>query len=151
MKIRLLCVGAIRSVPLRALCEDYAGRLKRYVNLEVHECRQAAGGQPQAVAEESARLRAALDAGDHVWVLDQRGQQVTSPQLAKRLQLLENRSVKRLAILLGGAYGLSDDLRSSGEQMSLSPLTFPHELCRAIALEQLYRAYTILRGEPYHH
>ena len=69
----------------------------------------------------------------------------------KVLKDLELRSTKRLVLILGGAYGLSDEIRRRGTLLSLSKMTFPHELCRAVALEQLYRARTIQNGEPYHH
>jgi 23S rRNA (pseudouridine1915-N3)-methyltransferase len=103
------------------------------------------------VAEESARLLEAMAGPGAVWVLDERGRAVSSRGLAERLGQLECRAVKRLAIVLGGAHGLSAQVRRGGELLALSSLTFPHELCRAIILEQLYRARTIQRGEPYHH
>lgn len=152
MKIQLLCVGKLRDARLAGLCGEYAGRISRYGALEILEVKPArARSQTAAVAEESERLLAALRPGDCVWILDARGKLPDSPGLAARLSALEQRAVKRLVIVLGGAYGVSETMRARGECLSLSPLTFPHELCRAILLEQLYRARTIQRGEPYHH
>lgn len=153
MKILFVSVGKLRSAPLRKVCDEYLGRLQRYGTCEVLETKPAKAKDPAAAArEESAGLLAALSAGDKVWVLDERGTQETSPGLARRISELENRSAKRLAVLLGGAYGLDDSARARADWVwSLSKGTFAHELCRALALEQLYRARTIQRGEPYHH
>lgn len=152
MKLVLLCVGRVRNAELRSVCDEYAARLRRYGPFEIQECKAASAAHPaEGAAEESKRLLGALSSAEAVWVLDERGRQETSPALAARLSQLENRSVRNLTVVLGGAYGLSDDLRRRGEVLALSRLTFPHELCRAIVLEQLYRARTIQRGEPYHH
>jgi 23S rRNA (pseudouridine1915-N3)-methyltransferase len=152
VKLVLICVGKLRNAALRALCDDYARRLSRYGPFDVRECKAAGKADPNRAAEtESKNICAALTGVDALWVLDERGRQETSRGLAKRLTQLENRATKTLGIVLGGAYGLTDDVRRRGELVALSKLTFPHELCRAILLEQLYRARTIQRGEPYHH
>ncbi len=152
MKLVLLCVGKLRNAEVRALCGEYARRLSRYGSFDIRECKAAANADPARGAEaESRRLCAALAGMDAVWVLDERGRQETSRGLAARLTRLENRATKTLGLVLGGAYGLTDEVRRRGEVLALSKLTFPHELCRAILLEQLYRARTIQRGEPYHH
>ena len=152
MKIILLCAGKLRSAPLREVCADYAARLKRYGPFEVQEVKASSAREPERAArEECARLLDALQPGDRVWVLDERGKLCASRELARRVGELETRAVKRLVLVLGGAYGLTAEARQRGELLALSPLTFNHELCRAIILEQLYRARTIQRGEPYHH
>ena len=152
MKITLLCVGKLRGEAVRALCADYAARLKRYGTFEIEEVKASSAKEPaRAVAEECARLLEAIAPGDRVLVLDERGKFCSSVQLSRRLSELETRSTKRLIVLLGGAYGLNDEVRKRGELLALSPMTFNHELCRALILEQLYRARTIQRGEPYHH
>lgn len=152
MKITLLCVGKLRSEALRSVCDDFAARLRRYGSFEIQEVKAAQAREAAAgVREETERLLKALQPGDAVWILDERGKAVTSTGLAERLGALEQRSTKRLTVVLGGAYGLGEELKAKGERVSLSPLTFNHELCRAIVLEQLYRARTIQRGEPYHH
>ncbi|MFH0940141.1 MAG: 23S rRNA (pseudouridine(1915)-N(3))-methyltransferase RlmH [Planctomycetota bacterium] len=152
MKITLLAVGRVRHAAWRELCADYLLRLRRYGPAEVQEVKAAEVATPvQAGAEESRRLLAALDPRDKVIVLDERGAQITSPDLATCLQEAELRSVKRLIFVLGGAFGVNDAVRNRGRLLALSKLTLPHELCRVLALEQLYRARTIQRGEPYHH
>jgi 23S rRNA (pseudouridine1915-N3)-methyltransferase len=152
MKITLLCVGKLRSAPLKEVCADYLSRLQRYGAAEIEEVKAADSGSAEAsVAQESTRLLAALKPNDAVFILDERGAQMTSPELAELLNKQELRSVKRCVCVLGGAYGLSSEVRAKGKMIALSKLTLPHELCRALVLEQLYRARTIQRGEPYHH
>ena len=90
--------------------------------------------------------------GDLVVVLDERGKQVTSMGLAKQMESDLNRGFKRLVFVMGGAFGMTPELRVRATRVwSLSSLTLPHELARVLALEQLYRAMTILKGEKYHH
>lgn len=152
MKIRLLCVGKLRGKPLKQICADYEDRLRRYGGFEILEVKPADTREPdRAVNIESERLLRAIKPNDKIWVLDERGKETTSVALARALTKLENQSTGRLTVVLGGAYGLGDEIKARGELYSLSKLTFPHELCRAIVLEQLYRARTIQRGEPYHH
>jgi 23S rRNA (pseudouridine1915-N3)-methyltransferase len=150
MKLLLLAAGRIRSAPLREICAEYGERLRRYGAFEVLEVKSA-GGLEEAVALESRQMLAALAPSDQVLVLDERGSQMTSAELAGLLQASELRGVKRLVFMLGGAYGLSAEARQRGKNLSLSKMTLPHELCRAVLLEQLYLARTIQRGEPYHH
>jgi len=152
MKIVLLAVGRLRNASVRELCDDYLARLQRYGLAEVLEVKAAEARTPiQAVAEESERLLAALLPRDRVIVLDERGTQAASPDLALILKAAEMQAVKRLVFVIGGAFGVNDAVRKRGRILSLSKLTMPHELCRVLVLEQLYRARTIQRGEPYHH
>lgn len=152
MKIVLLALGKLKSAPLRELTHDYLSRLRRYGPTEIIELKAADPGLPnQAVAQESARILATIEPADKVFVLDERGLQVTSVELSKIIGNEELQAVKRMVFVLGGAYGFGDSVRARGRMLALSKLTFPHEFCRAIVLEQLYRARTILHGEPYHH
>ena len=152
MRLVLLAVGRLRSHPARELCADYLARLARYGPAGVEEVKAAdTGSAEQCVAQESARLLVALQPGDQVCVLDERGTQVSSTELCELLKTHEMRGTKRLVVVLGGAYGVSDAVRRRGKTLALSRLTLPHELCRVLVLEQLYRARTIQRGEPYHH
>jgi len=152
VKLILLCVGKLRSAPLRDVCDDYLSRLHRYGRAEIKEVKAADGMSPeQARTTESERLLKALESSDSVFILDERGQQISSRELADVLNKHELRNVKRAVFVLGGAYGMSNAVRAKGKLLALSRLTLPHELCRALFLEQLYRARTILKGEPYHH
>ena len=152
MKIKLICVGKVREAAVRTLCLEYETRLKRSGPMEIQEVRAAKVRDRQlALAEEEKRILTAFEPGDQILVLDERGRSYTSRGLAKDLDQYEINSVKRLVVVLGGAYGLTESMRGKGRLLSLSKLTFPHDLCRLIILEQLYRARSIQRGEPYHH
>ncbi len=151
MRLVLVAVGKLRSSAVRALCEDYLARLQRYGPAECIEVKAAEGPREQAVAQEGSRLLAALQPVDEVFVLDERGTATASVELSEKIQALEMRAVKRVVFLLGGAYGFSAEVRQGRKLLSLSKLTLPHELCRVLILEQLYRARTIQHGEPYHH
>jgi 23S rRNA (pseudouridine1915-N3)-methyltransferase len=152
MKIILFAVGRLRSAPLRDVCADYLERLKRYGPAEVLEVKAAESGSiDQRMAQEGERLLSALQPNDQVLVLDERGKQFSSEEWSQTLKGHELRSVRRMVLILGGAYGISAEVKRKGTLVALSKMTLPHELCRAVILEQLYRARTIQRGEPYHH
>jgi 23S rRNA (pseudouridine1915-N3)-methyltransferase len=152
MKIHVVAVGRMRNGPLREVCDDYIGRLKRYGPAEIIEVKPADDGDvARRVAQEAERVLGVLAPGDQVVALDERGKQMSSVELSELLKTLELRAIRRAVFIIGGAYGLSDEVRKKGILLSLSKMTLPHELCRAVVLEQLYRARTIQNGEPYHH
>lgn len=152
MKIVVLAVGKLRSKALKEICDEYLSRLKRYGAAEVVEVKASEGLAPEkAVEAECAQLLKNIEATDTVFILDERGKEYRSVELSQLIMSLEIKSIKRAIIVLGGAYGLNDMIRRKGSLVSLSKMTLPHELCRALLLEQLYRARTIQRGEPYHH
>lgn len=151
MRLLLLAVGKLRPA-YREACDDYLRRLGRTVAVEEREIREAgrAGSAARQREEEGSRLLEAIPAGHAVVVLDQGGETWSSETLAARLDRwrLEGRD---RAVVIGGAEGLAPKVRERADQIwSLGPLTLPHELARVIVAEQLYRAGTILRGEPYH-
>jgi len=154
MKLHLFCVGKLRGAAERALCEEYLARLQRYGPVALTETSAAKSAEPaKGRTEECNALLKSMDAAklSRVWILEERGKQVTSKGLAEKVVGLENQSTKSLGLVLGGAYGLDERVKARGELWALASLTFPHELCRVVLLEQLYRARTIQRGEPYHH
>ena len=152
MKTLLLAVGKLRSAPLHELCADYLRRLQRFGAADVKEVKASTRPDArQAVAEECERLEEALESSDRVFILDETGAQLTSREMADLLAAAERDAVKRAVFVLGGAYGLTAEMKSRGKKIGLSRLTLPHELCRCLILEQLYRARTILAGMPYHH
>lgn len=151
MKLLLLAVGKMRSAPLAAVCDDYLGRLKRFGAVEIKEVKASSRDAREAAQEECERLAAALEPSDRLIVLDEHGAQISSVELSQWLSRHEREGVKRLVFALGGAYGMTDAFKARGRLLALSKLTLPHELCRAVALEQLYRARTIQQGLPYHH
>lgn len=145
-KLILLAVGKIKNKATSLLVAEYSERLGHYLPFEMREVKDA------DQKEESASLENQLKPGDLVVLLDERGEQVTSLGLAKQLEKDLSRGFKRLVFGIGGAFGMTPALRARATRVwSLSSLTLPHELARVLALEQLYRAMTILKGEKYHH
>lgn len=152
MRLRVLAIGRDRSGLFAPAVDEYLGRLARTLKVELVELPEARkyAGTPQAREEEGATLLGALRKGEKVVALDERGEQPTSLELARRVARWQERG-QDVALLLGGADGLAPAvLEQAAERLSLSRLTLPHRLARLVLLEQLYRAATILRGEPYH-
>ena len=154
MKVRILAVGKLKETRSREAAEDYLARVNRYLPCEVVEVKDAGGERDEAriLASEARRLRdAAAGDGEFRVALDVRGKSYSSVEFARFLGDRMSHGGGDLAFLIGGPWGLEPGLRRECElQLSLSALTFPHDLVRVILLEQIYRALTILRGEPYH-
>lgn len=151
MDISIVAVGKLRPYYRRAV-DDYARRLTRYVTFREYEVREASRAPTIAAqrAEEAKRIDARIADGASVVVLAREGTEWSSADLAQQLDrwLLAARPV---VLLIGGSQGLDASLvRRVSARWSLGPLTLPHELARVVVTEQLYRAFTILRGEPYH-
>jgi 23S rRNA (pseudouridine1915-N3)-methyltransferase len=153
VRYRLLCVGRLRDASMSGAVAEYAMRLRRYHPLEITEVPSADGQDPvRAKEEEGRRLLRRISGDEKVWLLERSGTQLSSVELAERLNALEHAGVSRLTIVVAGAYGASGDVFERAEFLwSLSRLTLLHEWARALAVEQLYRAAKIARGEPYHH
>jgi len=152
VKVRVLAIGRDRSGLFAPAVEEYLGRLARTLKVELVELPEAKrhAGTPQAKVEEGVTLLAKVRPGERVVALDERGEQPTSVELAARLQRWQARG-QDVALVIGGADGLAPAvLERADERLSLSRLTLPHRLARLVLVEQLYRAVTILRGEPYH-
>ena len=152
MRFRFIWIGRTRNEHLRALVEDYRSRLERFVGCEVTELRESASVERRAVvSDETARIEQTLQRKDSfIVLLSINGRQFSSEELAAEIEKWENRSVKEAAFIIGGHYGVSDDIeRRASLCWSLSRLTLTHEMARLFMIEQLYRAYTISRGLPY--
>jgi 23S rRNA (pseudouridine1915-N3)-methyltransferase len=152
VRLRVLSVGRDRSGLYQPAAEEYAGRIARYARLELLELPEARkhAGTPRAREEEGEAILARVGARERLVALDERGREHSSPELAGRLQawLQGGRDV---TLVLGGSDGLAPPvLARAEERLSLSRMTLAHRLARVVLLEQLYRAFTILRGEPYH-
>jgi 23S rRNA (pseudouridine1915-N3)-methyltransferase len=151
MQLSLIAVGKLRPA-FRDACDDYLRRLGRFVPVQEHEVREAgrATGAADSQELESRRLLEAVPAGARVVLLDLDGSRWSSEQLATELERWRH-DARDHALLIGGATGVSASLRTRADlRWSLGPLTLPHELARVVVAEQLYRASTILRGQPYH-
>jgi 23S rRNA (pseudouridine1915-N3)-methyltransferase len=154
MRVAILSVGRVKG-PLAQPIAEYESRIAHYFSFVAHEIKEesASGGRSphQVVEEEGNRLLARLPERYELVALHRTGRQWSSEELASYLEALGNRSLPGAAFVIGGAFGLSEQvLKRSAHLLSLSAMTLPHELARLVCTEQLYRAGTILRGEPYH-
>lgn len=153
MKWSVVAVGRVKESFYREAIAEYAGRLKRYRPLdliEVPEERLIPGREAQVMRAEADRLRAACK-GSEIIALTERGAQLTTAQLAQKLEAFEAQGIASLSFVLGGPQGLDAELeRDARWKLGLSPLTLPYQLARLVLLEQLYRCETLRRGEPYH-
>jgi len=155
LKITILAVGKLKEDHWRAAYEDFMKRLRPYAKIEVIEVAAApitpSFGPARSMADEAARLAARLPKDAAVIALDRRGDRVDSEGLARWLET-EGASGRHLAFVIGGAAGLDEQvLTLADKKISLSGLTFTHEMARVILLEQLYRAATISSGKKYHY
>ena len=154
LNITILTVGRIREKPIAALCEEYTGRIRKYGHrVSIVEIKDEPGdGQPARIlAGEAGRLRSHIPRDAYSIALDVSGETFSSNALAEKLGDLMMQGSNEVVFLIGGPLGLDRDLVAGCRWVfSLSSLTFTHEMSRLILLEQLYRANTILRGEPYH-
>lgn len=155
MNITLLTVGKTDVPWVAEGMEVYASRLKHYVPFSVKELPHLKGVSSLSPAEvksrESDLILKALRPSDHVILLDEKGRSFRSVEFASFIEGKMARSSADLVFVVGGAFGFSDAVRSRADGMiSLSPMTFSHQMVRVIFLEQLYRAFTILNGHPYH-
>ena len=154
MKVLVVAVGKVRGV-FEAPVDEYETRARRYWKLEVAEVDAGAPGKnpdPRRVKEaEGERILERIPEGLEVVALTREGKGMGSRDLAAFLEENAVRSSPGVAFVLGGAFGLADAvLRRARARLSLSPMTLPHEMARLVLAEQLYRAGSILRGEPYH-
>ena len=151
MQVTLLAVGKLRPA-YREACDDYLRRLGRHQAIVEREVREAgrAGTVERQRAEEAERLLKHVLPMMHVVLLDLDGRRWTSEQVAERLDGWRT-AARDVTLVIGGAVGVDPTVAArANETWSLGPLTLPHELARVVVTEQLYRAMTILRGEPYH-
>lgn len=146
-------VGRCRDRHLAAAIADYELRAARYWPIEVAEVREASGrgvSASDARAREGARLLERVPPAALVIACDERGERLTSAQFASMLSAERDRA-RDVAFVIGGAFGLSDEVRQQvARTIQMAPWTLPHEVARFVLAEQLYRAGTIVRGEPYH-
>lgn len=153
MKVTVIVVGR-PPADLVSLIDDYESRARRYWRFEAFEVSSGAGGSQDEMKvrdAEARRIREKIPKGSEIWALTRGGREMSSPEFSRELEERALRSVPGVALLIGGAYGLDTDLLSEArEKFSLSKMTLPHGIARLFLAEQLYRAGTILRNEPYH-
>jgi 23S rRNA (pseudouridine1915-N3)-methyltransferase len=148
-------VGRDKNDPIVQAADEYVERIRRYFPIEVVEVKEEPLKKSMPVDRvkraEAERIQKVLKDGEHFVLLDERGKELLSEEVAKRLDSWSQRSLGSIAFVVGGPSGLDPDfLRAASERWALSRMTLPHRIARLILAEQLYRACTILRGEPYH-
>ena len=155
MKINLLCIGKTDDKEIKNLINYYLTRLPRHWNFEITEIpdvKNARNLTPDLLKKEEAKLFLnIIENTDLVVLLDEKGKQFTSREFAQKLDSYQNNSIKKICFLVGGAYGFSEEMyQRANEQISISKMTFTHQMIRLFFVEQIYRADQILQGKPYH-
>lgn len=154
MKLRLICVGKLAEDWQRQAATDYASRLQHYFPLEIVELKEEKGRKgdiPGLLKREGERILEKVPERSYVLVLDERGRSLDSEQLSGRLAEEMLHGGRDWCLIIGGPYGLAPEVRQRADLLlSLSKMTFTHQMARLFLLEQLYRSSTILRNEPYH-
>ena len=156
MNIKLIAIGKTDSAALQQLIITYEKRLVRYINFELQLLPDIKNSK--SLTEELQKIKEGelilsnVESSHYLILLDERGKEYTSVAFADELQKKMNTSIKQLTFVIGGPYGFSQEVYSRANgKLSLSKLTFSHQMIRLFFIEQLYRAFTILRNEPYHH
>jgi len=154
MKIQLLFLGKTKETYLTMGIDDFSNRLSHYTQLEITsiKIKNLKGKSDREIrAYESGLLSKHIEPNAYRVALDSTGVQLSSDELSQMIETLEKRSVKKLCFVIGGPLGLANEQKQRADViLSLSPMTFTHDMCRLLLLEQLYRAYTIKAGEKYH-
>ena len=154
MNIKLIVIGETNNKDLKQLVNQYIIKLKHYIKFELVVLKDERKKLQQNVQikKEGEKILSILKKNDFIILLDENGEQLSSVGFSKFIQKKLNSGMKTLTFIVGGPYGFSDEVKAmSKQQLSLSKMTFSHEMVRLFFTEQLYRAFSILNNEPYHH
>ena len=156
MNIKLLCIGKTDDKQLQSLIENYTKRLNHYIkyNIEIiPDIKNVKNlSEQQQKQKEGDLILSKIGSYDHLILFDEKGKTFTSVAFSQFLQKKMNSGIKTLVFVIGGPYGFSKDVYAKAQgKVSLSSMTFSHQMVRLFITEQIYRGYTILKGEPYHH
>ena len=156
MNIKLLSIGKTDNKQLQALIEDYTKRLSHYIKFKldiIPDLKNTKNlNEKQQKQKEGELILSKLSNSDVLVLLDENGKQYNSVEFSTYLQKHMNSGIKQLVLVIGGPYGFSEDVyQKANAKISLSKMTFSHQMVRLFVVEQLYRGLTILRNEPYHH
>lgn len=156
MNIKLLAIGKTDHKALQLLIDEYSKRLSFYIKFDldiIPDIKNAKNmSESQQKQKEGEQILAKLSTSDHLILLDENGTSYSSLQFADVLQKKMNAGIKSLVFVIGGPYGFSEEIYQKAQgKLSLSAMTFSHQMVRLFMIEQLYRGFTILRNEPYHH
>ena len=156
--IKIVCVGKIKEKPMQQCINEYLKRLQPYAKTEIVEVEDIAAPQSNSDAQneqvkqkEGERILSKIKKEDTVVLLSLKGKMYSSPQLADKLQDIFSYQGSNITFVIGGSLGTSNEVNQRADvQWKISDLTFPHQLCRLMVLEQIYRSFRILNNEPYH-
>jgi 23S rRNA (pseudouridine1915-N3)-methyltransferase len=152
MKLIIVTVGKRHDASIADAISEYQKRLERVLAVDWMYIAPSTLQLQEARKAESAKILASLKDSDMVWLLDERGEQISSTALSAKIETLQVHAVGRLVLIIGGAYGVDDNVRQRAQWVwSLSTLVFPHQIVRLMLAEQLYRATEIAKGSGYHH
>ncbi|MDO4728709.1 MAG: 23S rRNA (pseudouridine(1915)-N(3))-methyltransferase RlmH [Bacteroidota bacterium] len=156
MNIKLIIIGKTEDKNIQNLIEEYSKRLSHYVRFDIEVIPNIKNtknlSENEQKEKEGELILSKINSADFVVLLDERGKTFDSMEFAEYLQKKMNSGIKNLIFVIGGAYGFSEEIYSkSNDKISLSRMTFSHQMVRIFCVEQIYRAFTILRNEPYHH
>ncbi|MBN2558913.1 MAG: 23S rRNA (pseudouridine(1915)-N(3))-methyltransferase RlmH [Clostridia bacterium] len=151
MRIKIVCVGRLKEKYLREACAEYEKRISGFGRVSIIEVQDENDSLPAALSIEADRIMRNIKETEHVITLEIGGEPVSSEGLAARMSELAVRGISDIAFIIGGSNGLHPSVSERADQsLSLSNMTFPHQLARVILLEQIYRAYKINNNEKYH-
>ena len=155
MTITIAAVGKLKEKFWKDACDEYLKRLKNYAKVEIKEVPDLDpaknGGEDLAVLKEGAELLKVIPVRSYVILLAIDGREISSEGIATYIDNLAIRGISHITFVIGGSCGVSDAVRERADQaLSFGPITLPHNLARVVLLEQIYRAYRIIRGESYH-
>lgn len=155
MKLMLITIGDNEDKYLSAGFELYAKRLQHYASFEISTIpsqKNKSNSREAAMLAEAKEIQKKLGPGDLVILLDEKGKEYSSVDFARQMQNYLNMPGKKMVFIIGGPYGFAPEIKTRATQsLSLSKMTFNHQMAKLFFLEQLYRAMSILKGEPYHH
>lgn len=155
MKINLICIGKTDTKEIKNLIDYYLLRIPKHWNfelIEIPDVKNSGKLSPEMIKKEEAKLFLShIEPNDHTILLDEKGKLLTSREFAGKIEGFMGMSIKKINFLIGGAYGFSEEIyQKSNEKISLSKMTFTHQMVRLFIIEQIYRAHQILSGKPYH-
>jgi 23S rRNA (pseudouridine1915-N3)-methyltransferase len=153
MSLHFVWIGKTKDANCRGLIDDYLERIRRFVRVDVSQLKEQAGGadEKRLIAAEGAKILEAIERDDFVVLLDEKGKEFRSQEFSEFLIARQQAGTKRLLFVIGGFAGVSDEVKQRASvQMALSRMTLTHELARVVLAEQVYRAFTLSAGLPYH-
>lgn len=156
MNLVLICIGKTDEKPMEELIQKYEKRLPSHWNftrIEIPDIKnRKILSESQQKEKEAELILSKINSSDYLILLDEKGKQYTSSAFAQELQVLMNQSLKQIIFVIGGPYGFAESVyKRANKKLSLSEMTFTHQMVRLFLVEQIYRAFAILQGKPYHH